>query len=111
MGKEAVVHGSIERSLQCHRACVNAIDHVLGGAPGAAAELTGLLVRCAAASKAAADLLEDESDLGTDALRLAALVCAEGEDACRPLGDDDPVLARCADACASVVAAYADVRE
>ena len=91
----------IENCLECHRLCLETIEHCLrtGGKHVDAAHIR-LLSDCAQICQTSADFMMRGSDLHAETCAACAEICARCADSCAALASDDDQMQDCGDVCA-----------
>src|SRR5262245_42037636 len=96
---DADTEACIENCIECHRICLEAVQHCLRRG-GAQPELVRLLLDCAQVCQTSAEFMIRNSELHHAACELCAHVCTHCADECAALGSADSQMQECADVCA-----------
>jgi hypothetical protein len=90
----------IAECLDCHRICLETVNHCFShGGKHAAPRHMGLLLDCAQICDTSADFLLRGSEFHARTCGVCAELCAACADSCQEIGPHDAILQRCIEAC------------
>lgn len=106
MAQETRANETIERCidecLNCHRICIETLNHCLSiGGKHAAPKHIRLLLDCAQICATSADFMLRKSEFHSRTCGSCAELCAACADSCQEIGPHDRTMQRCAEACRS----------